>query len=335
MAEECFCRRVEVRPSEVWTVGGGSLAPRRIATVEGSGITRLDLVDGAPDGTAVLLRVGKISPSGANPECVDLYAIRVDGSGATRITFLGPDNLVTGAAFSPGGDQIAYAVWNVSAHVTTLYTRDLATGVTVEHLGCGGLANYDVRMAWSPDNARVALDCEDGIRISTAAGGGDITPSRTAGSVVALGWVDSETITVASSPLGSAYTGLQIEQFAATTGALTDRHPIADEAIDFAGGEFSPDAQHLILTGFQRPSSGGTPPPNAIENAYLVDAVGPEPPRAFTADVAQAAWSSNGAVIYWANGDKPSLTGLDTVTMQRSSIGPLPSGYLGGIWQWP
>jgi hypothetical protein len=320
-------------------VGGGSVRPRRIATVEGSGITRLDLVDGASDGSKVLLRVGKISPSGANPECVDLYAIRADGSGATRITFLGPDNLVTGAAFSHGGAQIAYAVWNIAAHGTTLYTRDLVSGVTVEHLGCGGSANYDVRMAWSPDNARIALDCGDGIRISTAAGGGDIPPSRTAGSVVALGWVDSETISVASAPLGSAYTGLQIEQFGATTGALTDRHPIAGDAIDFAdapaGAGFSPDAKRLILTGFQRPSSGGTPPPNAIENAYLVDAEGPEPPRVITTDVFQAAWSSNGALVYVATGDKPSLTGLDTLTMRRSSIGSLPSGYLGGVWQWP
>ena len=112
------------------------------------------LLDRSQDGADVLLSVGKISPSGLHPECVDLYLIRTDGTGATRLTQHGPGQYVTAAAFSPDGTQVVYSTW------TGISTVDLATGTNKIATTCTTGNDYTGWVAWAPSGDQIAATCQ-------------------------------------------------------------------------------------------------------------------------------------------------------------------------------
>ncbi len=102
------------RTPRIWVVNPGANSASVIAELDPVP-NILEILDISPDGSDALIRVGNISPSGFTPECADLYVIRTDGSGATRLTRFGTGRFVTGGAFSPDGRRVGVLVvgpWN-------------------------------------------------------------------------------------------------------------------------------------------------------------------------------------------------------------------------------
>ena len=93
------------RPPMVWAVNPGQDSATLIASI--SPEPTIDVLDISPDGSNALIRLGSLGNSSS--ECNDLYLIRTDGSGATRLTtfgagrsLLGPSRQTAAGSHIPG-----------------------------------------------------------------------------------------------------------------------------------------------------------------------------------------------------------------------------------------
>jgi dipeptidyl aminopeptidase/acylaminoacyl peptidase len=321
--------------SGVWAVGPGDGPARAIAVVT-SRPPVFDVVDLSPDGSAALLRAGTLSVNSPDPECVDLYSVLTDGSGATRLTPFRGGRAVSGAAFSPDGKLVAYSWWGGApsepAGVTVL---DIASGRTVTKPCPLNFGFGSDRVEWSPSGTWVAILCNRTLTIFDASGTTEPVPFLWTEDVLNFGWKDDSHLMVATT--GNDIRSFDVDSRMSTqTGRFDD--PDIELVVPSTGG-FSPDGRWLVFLGGER---GSRPGSEFKMVEYLVPASGGRPIRILNENEAGSTitWSDGGEIVA-AHETGPVVDGgtqlmlgrLDPMTLQWSDLGPLLGGQ--GIWQIP
>ena len=312
----------------VWSVGPGEGPARPIAAIVDPPIV-FDVVDLSPDGTSVLMRAGTLSVNSPEPECVDLYAVRTDGSGATRLTPFRGGRSVSGAAFSPDATRVAYSGWGLGGDTITVL--DLGSGRTVDQ-PCGAIFGFSLdRIEWSPSGDRVAVACSGIVTVFDAGGATDPAPVQSTSQQLLFGWTDAGDLLV-STDRGDILSFDAESQTSTTIG----QYVVHDmEQVTPSAGGFSPDGRWLVFQG--------VPDAESAMVGYLVSTTGGTPIRIVNADEAGSSitWSTDGRTLIAAHEtgrsveDVPEqvLGGLDPETLRWSELGPLLSGQ--GVWQIP
>ena len=321
------------RPSHpgLWTVGPGRDPARPIAAFElaNGGVGVLDL---SPDGSSALIKAGYNGPG--DPNCADLFVVRTDGSGATRLTTFELGSLVDAAAFSPDGRLVAYSWQDFDSWpgFGTLSVLDLASGRTVDQ-PCNNTAfDYPFTVDWSPSGDRIAAACHGGIWIFDPSAIGAPIAMPTIGSILAFGWTDDSHIVFASD--GGETSTLDV---ASGTSTVLGSFRESDIEIVSASGVLSPDGRWLAYGGGER---GDVPGSKFRIVGYLVPTSGGKPTRLLTEDGtwSTVAWSADSRSLVGLF-DGPESTGwtlsrLDVETLRLSTIGPMPD-YGQGVWRIP
>jgi Tol biopolymer transport system component len=275
------------------------------------------------DGTNVLLRAGTLSINSPDPECVDLYAVRTDGSGATRLTPFRGGRSVSGAAFSPDGRHVAYTWWGSEDTMTVL---DLASGQEVDQ-PCGALFGFTPnRIEWSPAGDTVAIACSGIVTILDASGATESVPIQSTREQLLFGWTDNGQLLVSTD--GGGILSHDVESQTTTSIGHIDTSGI--ELVTPSSGGFSPDGRWLAFQGGER---GDVPGNDFRIVGYFASTTGGTPIRVLNEDEAGSSitWSTDGRTLIAAHGQ--TLGRLDPETLQWSQIGPLLDGQ--GIWQIP
>ena len=298
--------------TELWAVRGGEGPAKRVAAVAGRLMVR-DVLDVSPDGSTALIRVGTFSHGG--PECADLYSVRLDGGGATRLTRFGAGQFLGGAAYSPGGDRIALFWWSPD----TLTVLDLATGDTVDQPCTTNFGVPAVPLAWSPDGRRIAAAC--GILDPNAA-----TPAITPpiGPLLGFAWTDENHVLLASG-INRRQLGIHLETFdvLTQTSVATDVDAATIEAVEM-GGRFSPDGRWLAFQGFDLSES------KLAMTELLVSTSGGKARPVLTEEEPLLGWSLDSRALIYGHGSN--LSRLDVSNLRKTSIGSAPNE---GIWLIP
>ena len=291
----------------------------------------------SPDGSTVLIKAGYSDHKPA-PKCADLFVVRTDGSGATRLTTVEAGWVVTAAAFSPDGTRVAYS-WSdlkASPDLGSISVLDLASGRTVDQ-PCNG-RSYTLAPAqvdWSPAGDRIAVACDQTLTVFDATGTTAPRKLQTTNDIVAFGWIDEDHLVVANS--GGRISSADV---ASQTSIDLGRFDDPEIEVVVPSGVFSPDGRWLVYAGGER---GDVPGNDFREVNYLVPATGGTPTR--IAEIGgQIAWSGDSRALVYAT-DSPEgtqiLTRMDVETLQRSTIGAVASNHPGGlsvgqgVWQIP
>lgn len=314
--------------TEVWVAEAGAV-PTRIATVDGPGINVVDLPARSPDGSLVLLGAGKVSPAGLNPECSDLYLIRTDGPEATRLTYHGPGEYVTAAAFSPDGRIIAYSSWD------GISILDIETGESRLVGGCDSSYAYTGSIAWAPSGAQFAIVCEDRLILVDPSEARAPRTVTSAGNTMAFGW-SGETVVVARLGEGSAG-HVRVDRIDGASGQMEVGVSRADGGIEWVvggNGSVSPDGTQILIEG----GLIGSVPGFSFESGfYLIDVAG-GPPRLVLQPLEDFdGWTQDGQAILAVdyNAASPTLIRIDRSNGARSTLGPLPAALEDAIWSAP
>jgi hypothetical protein len=312
------------RPPRLWAVGPGRASARLIASFEPE-LGILDVLDISPDGSDALVRAGDISPSGFVPECADLYVVRTDGSGATRLTTFGAGRFVAGGAFSPDGSRVAFAWWDPG----TVTVLDLGNSQTVAQ-GCDvAYSNFPVQIDWAPSGDRIAVDCNGALTIFDPTGATTPVEPGSEEATLAFLWAADREILVARAPGGNGTGAAHIDSFdvvsrASTVLARLDDPDIeADQSIGF-----SPDGHWLVFRGRER---GSTDP----GGDYVVSTTGGTAVRILVElkGDSPVSWSGDSRALTYVD-QTLTLTRLEVETRRRSTLGTLRD-YVQGVWRIP
>jgi WD40-like Beta Propeller Repeat len=315
--------------SGLWAVGPGDGPARPIAAITRQPMV-LDILDLSTDGSVALLWFGNVSVNSPDPECADLYAVRTDGSRATRLTALGGGRPVAGAAFSPDGRQIAYSSATSRSDIATLTALDTTTGRTLDQPCNNGYSPQDpVRMDWSPSGDRVAVACYQALRIFDPTG---VTPPvdvPAVGHILAFVWTEDGRIITATE---HGFTSYDVASRTSTT--LSDLDASGIELVAPAPDSLSPDGRWFYFLGGER---GDVPGDSFRTVGYLVSTSGATPTRIQNENEAgSVSWSADSRALIAAHdaGNQHELTlgRLDLETFRWSSLGTWPGP---SVWQIP
>ena len=319
---------------QLWAVGAGQGPATRIAQLT-PGPSVLDVLDVSPDGSRALIRAGHIVAGGrVMPGCADLYEVSTDGSRATRLTVVGQDRYVAGAAFSPDGGRIAYASWGPAV----LTVLDIQSSVTAE-LPCGdSLPGPDpVRVAWSPRGDRIAVDCSPGIAIVDPSGAAPTISFPPTEWPIAFSWTDDRHLLVARAASGPRSEEVHIDSFdlesQTSTFVAAVEAPPDIELVQPSSGGFSPDGRWLAFLGWD--------PIHVAAVGYLVPTSGGAPIRVLEPSraILPISWSADSRALVYVDLrglTRTTLRQLEVETLRHSTIGRVPGGrYLKGIWRIP
>jgi Tol biopolymer transport system component len=312
------------RSPRLWAVNPGQSSATLIASISTAPDT-IDVLDISPDGSNALIKLASFG--GSSGECTGLYLVRVDGSGATRLTTSGRSP--TGA-FSPDGRRIAYST---SASPGTITTLDLETGATVDQLCGSDYSNFEIH--WSPSGQRIAVSCDFSLTILDGAGMTAPVRFMTGGNPLGFSWTDDRQLVVATD-------GGDIYSFDVASQSSSVLGHFADAAIEIVSttGVFSPDGRWLAYHGGER----GDVPGNDFRGvSYLVPTSGGTPTR-IPGDVYEiTTWSADSRALVFISGQDNDLilVRMDVETLQTSTIGRIidQNSYLDvyqqGIWRVP
>ena len=256
----------------LWSVRDGHSNPEQVATIYAPGNV-VDIADAPTDGSFVLLRIGHFSPSGASPECTDLYEVPTDGSRASRLTRLGPGESVSAAAVSPDGTRVAYVRSQLAPSEARLAILDESTGTPAEWPTCQESSTDAAAISWSPGGDLVAVNCRDRLAIVDPRPGSDIVSADVGGWILALKWQDGGgSLLVADATDLSGAGGLAFLTVDSRTGRSRPTGTVHDRQITWVEGEafpaFSPDGRLLLAGGGKLGVKTGQ---DFVEVAYVVD----------------------------------------------------------------
>jgi WD40 repeat protein len=331
-------RGVFLAGSTLFAVGPGTGPAHPIAQGTGSS-GDIDVLELSPDGSNVLIRAGYNGVPNSERRCADLFVVRTDGSGATRLTTVKPGRVVTAAAFSPDGTRVAYS-WSDQGSFPdpgSISVLDLTSGRTVDQQ-CNDRAHTlaPVQVDWSPTGDRIAVACDQTITIFDANGTTAPVKSQPTNDILAFGWTDDSHLLVADGEGGISSVDV-VSQTSTQLGRFDD----PEIEVVVPSGMFSPDGHWLIYAGGER---GDVPGNGFREVNYLVPATGGTPVR-IPDGVASMTWSGDSRVLVYATDDREGtlqiLARIDVETLQRSTIGTVSSSSPGGlivrqsVWQIP
>jgi hypothetical protein len=316
--------------TEIWSVGVAGATPLRIGEIVGGGDV-LDVLDLTRAATKALIRIGTISPSGAHPECGDLYLVATDGSGIERLTESRTGTVVVGGALSPDATMVAYATWNDVGVI------DLASLSRIHQYGC--VTAYQTRpdeVAWSSTGDVFAVDCvlpmvydPTGYNVPVAV--------ATTDTMIGFGWANrpaGASLLIGESSDGAHQNGFHVDTAEPWNARVTSGVGITDRSIDWVLGSarFSPSGHRLIAEGYV----------GSDDALYFLDVKGGAPrrfgPNAVRGGTSNIAWSSDERSIVFADvSEYPSVTlvKIDVASGMRTSLGALPADYDAGTWRIP
>jgi hypothetical protein len=322
------------RSPTLWAVGPGNGKATLIASVSPRP-NILDVLDMSLDGANALIRAGNISPAGGSPECADLYIVRTDGSGATRLTTFGAGRFVTGAAFSPDDRRVAYHSWDPGM-ITVL---DLGSRVTVDQACNITYGSFPTQIEWSPTGDKMAVVCDGALTIFDAGGTSAPVENSRADETLDFHWTDDRTLLVAEEPTGPGLRGTHIDAIDVVSRTATVVGRLQAPSIEGMQGTFhvSPDGRWLM---FQGAMLTAVPWDQLKFVGYLVPMTDGTPTQIMTEDEASSliGWTADSQALVFIGLDETgvqTLTRLEVETLRRSTIGTLPNGYLQGIWRIP
>ena len=324
---------VDDRYRRIWTVGpDGRPAWVVAATPASSDVAVLDI---SPDGSSALVRA-TLPPTDDRftPGCSDLYLIRLDGSGATRLTTEPEGGFVSGAAFSSDGTRVAYIRWSPM----TVTILQLATGSRVDQACETGSDGNDAStspVAWSPGDTEVAAECGGFLFIVDPTGATSAFQYPRGDYSTAFEWADDRQLLVARDPGGLALRGLHIDSFdvPSRTATVVGRVEAANLEGEFRSYSFSPDGRWLMFKGALLTA---VPMDQLTSVGYVVPVTGGVPRQVLTSAEADRliGWSADGRALM-LGGAESALTRMDVDDRERTVVGTLPVGYDGGVWMIP
>ena len=320
-------------PARLWAVGPGNGSATLIASVGSLPVINIyDVLDVSPDGSNAVIRVGHFSGAGLSPECADLYVVRTDGSGATRLTTFGEGRVPWAAAFSPDGQRVAFT-WSDPGTITVV---DLLGGRPVDQR-CPNLGGFGgVPIAWSPAADKIAVDCNGTFTIFFASGRTAPIELPAGEATLAFRWTDDRSLLLARVPEGPGRGGMHIDSVDVITETSTLIANLDDadiEAVLPSAGGFSADGRWLAFQGFEPGDAPGD------DFGYLVPTSGGAPTRILKPGVLPIAWSTDSRALIYVGRDENNvwpgnLTRLEVETLRRSTIGTI-ANYEQGVWRIP
>ena len=142
--------------ADVWAASVGDAT--RIASIVGPGINVTNVEDVSADGSLALIQLGVVHGGLPGPMCDDLYVVRTDGSGATRLTRNGANQHASEGSFSPDGRYVAYRDEDRFAGPPRVSVIDLQGDLTPRGSPCVGDGG-EVHARWAPSGDRLAVVC--------------------------------------------------------------------------------------------------------------------------------------------------------------------------------
>jgi hypothetical protein len=325
---------VGTSPFGLWAVGPGDAPAHPIATITNDPKVPKDLfydvLGLSTDGANALLWVGSSDPASPKFECADLYAVRTDGSGATRLTARGIGQPVMGAAASPDGRLVAYSWPGSTPHVATLTVLDTTTGRSVDQ-PCNNdySGSFPVNIDWSPRGDRLAVACDQAVRIFDPTGATPPVDVPPVGFILAMVWTQDGRVITATE-----YSLTSYDVASGTSTVLSDLDASGIELVTPAPDSLSPDGRWFTFLGGER---GDVPGDSFRIVRYLVSTSGGTPIRIQNENEAgSVTWSGDGRALI-AGHDAGNQQGLmlgrlDLGTLRWSSIGTWPGP---SVWQIP
>jgi hypothetical protein len=333
-----------IAPAEIWSVRAGTAA--RIATVDGPGINALDIEDVSHDGSLAIVAVGHISPSGASAECVDLYGIRTDGAGSTRLTSYGAGEVAHLARLSADGRYIAFGhtlidpIRAALAPVRSALVLDDLRNANVPSLDrvCS-LDSYSFARSWAPGDDLVAAICGSTLQIQSPFSVGTFDLPMATDGLVAFGWASPQRVLIATTALADGPQPIDVRTLErAPNGGLADGAFSAvthlTTGLNIAATDqppdVSPDGRSVLVT------VASTTDPTTTE-WYVLDSVSGASHLILPVSGSDPEWSADGrsvAYLDFANLATTHFAIVDVAT-GKTQAWPVPATYHQGIWHIP
>jgi len=331
--------------TDVWTVTAGTAT--RIAAIVGPDYNQAFVDDVSRDGRIATIGIGVVHGSSPGPSCSDLYAIRTDGSGATRLTFNGPDAYAQDSVFSQDGRYVAFRAGIDVAASPVIGLVDLQGDATEHDVLCDASVD-ELHLAWSPFEDRLAAVCGSHLMVADIGG----SPARVTGAVdmyemptggqafVGVGWRDPGRILVVTADNGQTsnvpinLATLTVDRSGARDGNLTPRvvsvPRLADPRLS-TRTPVSPDGKRVALDG--DPVANDTRGDTLA--LYVLDATSGVAQRVAPWGASDPGWSSDSrSLVYMDFVDERSvLTVYDLAAKTSTALGSRPNEYGGGIWR--
>ena len=320
-------------PADVWSIGAGPAT--RIASMTGSeaDFAQIDAI--SDDGRVALLEVGNLA-GGPISACLDLYAVRTDGTGATRLTNNGAQESASGARFSSDGRYVAFRYDDLSGHTPAVGLVDLEGDRTPRLTECAETAMFD--LAWAPDDDRLAVVCGNGLGIlrpdlALAPTSTDLPFSGEA--LVELSWQDSETTLVTTAVIdGSTEAGPPINapiQFRTVAAGAVSQPTVVSPPIGQgnAPSAISPDGHALAVFA--------TPSDFEASGWFVIDLPTATATRVSTLTCSDIGWSADSQSVLYVEHDlatgQSMLTAVHLGSGQAERVAPVPVNYQQGFWR--
>jgi WD40 repeat protein len=237
---------------------------------------------------------------------------------------------VMGAALSPDGRLVAYSWPGSTPHVATLTVLDTTTGRSVDQ-PCNNdySGSYPVNIDWSPSGDRVAVACDQAVRIFDPTGAIAPVDVPAVGLILAIVWTEDGHVISASEHTITSY-----DVASQTSTVLSDLDATGIELEALAPDSLSPDGRWFYFLGV---GPGRVPSDGLKVVGYLVSTSGGTPIRIQNEDEAgSVTGSGDGRALIAAHdgGNQQGLTlgRLDLGTLRWSSIGTWPGP---SVWQIP
>ena len=310
---------------DVWSIRAGSAT--RIASIHPDGGVRID--DVSPDGRLAVLELGKVLGFDTGPACSNLFVVRTDGSGSTRVTDNGSAQQATDASFSADGRFIAFSQYDLKGSWPAVGLVDLAGDPVPRFVECGETSKFD--HAWAPGSNRLAVVCGGTLEIIAA--DQSIQDSSTALTFadevfMQLSWASAEKIVLTTAVAGGTTNGpLQLRTVAA--GVVSE--PMATSpVIGWTGPEsaVAPDGHAVAVAAVTRDGTGGW---------FVIDVATAATQAVSGGGCSDFGWSRDGRSVLYVEPDPvtftPTLTVVDIATGTRQTVGTMPSTYFDGFFR--